>query len=117
MVSAELLKSVMHLLLEALAALSSGPKHQHDPFHVQEHGMLKVPRTLTVQILQPLPLDMPAAEENTHTMEAKDLPALAHFPVNNRRWYYLCFSRRILLLLVLDRLTEAATHIDQSGPG
>jgi len=53
MVSAELLNSVMHLLLEALAALSSGPKHKHDPFHVQKNGMLKVARTLSVQILQP----------------------------------------------------------------
>ena len=53
MVSAELLNSVMYLLLEGLAALSSGPKHQHDPFHVQKHGMLKEPRILSVQILQP----------------------------------------------------------------
>ena len=53
MVSAELLNSVMHLLLEALAALSSGPKHKHDPFHVPKNGMLKVARTLSVQILQP----------------------------------------------------------------
>ena len=71
----------MHLLLEALAALSSGSKHQHDPFHVQKRGMLKVPRTLSVQILQPRPLDMPEAEADTHTIDAKDLPA--HFPVNN----------------------------------
>ena len=76
-VCAELFNSIMHLLREALLALSSGAERQHDLLHAQKQVILLLLGTLLVQIFEPRPLDRPEAKERTYTTNSKDLPAMA----------------------------------------